>query len=449
MPAFAVPAFALTWWAACYLIGRDGPRPATWRAAAALAAYAAAVAIWTVHPAAVAAQVLLCAPALLWAGTAVALLPATLPERRQINLGWLVLAALFLVVVVALPQAGRLVVLAPLAGGLVLLGRFRDQIRPPMLPAALAVAAVLYGLGLTALLLPVDGRPTGLVLAAVGVDLLMLAFLVAVFDALDVGERLRPDLVRSATAALCATVLVGGPAVLTLIVVPDSTAVTLLQFAVVAVVMTAVGLAGPLRRGLDLLAFGGGADERLRRDRSVLLLLAEALPRRRPQQRLLTSDEDDFLRWTRQALDNYARLGRLMRSPLTDLPSVGRRLSGRTADQPLSRALELRSVLHQMVDRLRPAGEFATTDEWRHYNALHFCCVLGLDPYARRPRTDGLDRDTRRALDWMRRHVPRRSLRRWQAEAAAVVARRLRDEMVNTAPHPVPQGRRTTPTRST
>ena len=447
MSALTVPAFALTWWAACYLIGRDGPRPATWRAAAALAAYAAGVMIWTVWPAAVAAQVLLSVPALLWAGAAVALLPTTLPERRQINLGWLVLAVLFGVVVVALPQAGRLVVLAPLAGGLVLLWRFRDQIRPPMLPGALAGAAVLYAVALTALLLPIDLGSPGLVLAAIGLDLLILGFLIAVFDALDVGERLRPDAMRAAVAAVAATVLIGGPVVLTLIVVPDSTAVTLLQFGLVAVVMTAVGLAGRLRRGLDLLAFG--RDEQLRQDRSVLLLLAEALPRRRPRHRLLTSGDDDFLRFTRQALDNYTRLGRLMRSPLTDLPAVDRRLTGRTGDQPLTRALELRAVLHQMVDRLRPAGAFATTDEWRHYNAIYFCCVLGLDPYARRPRTDGLDRDARRALDWMRRYVPRRTVRRWQAEGAAVVARRLRDELVDAGARPAAPGRRATPTRST
>ena len=446
MPAFAIPAFALTWWAACYLIGRDGTRPATWRAAAALTAYALGVAMWTLEPAAVVAQVLLCAPALLWAGTTVALLPATLPERRQINFGWLVLAVPFLVVMVALPRAGRLVVLAPLAGGLVLLWRFRDQIRPPLLPAALTGTAVLYGLALTALLLPVDLGSPDLVLAAIGVDLLVLGFLVAVFDALDVGERLRFDLVRSAAAAVAATLLVGGPAVLTMLVLPDSTAVTLLQFGVVAVVMTAVGLAGPLRRGLDVLALGG--DERLRRDRAALLLLADALPRRRPGTLLRAAGEDEFHRFTAQALENYTRLGRLMRSPLTGLPAVDRRLAGRDPDQPLARTLALRLLLHEQVDRLRPAGAFATTDEWRHYTALHFCCVLGLDPYARRPRTDDLDRDTRRALDWLRRNVPRRSLRRWQAEGTAVVARRLRDEMVAEPSRAAP-GRRAAPTRST
>ncbi|MBM2621296.1 hypothetical protein JIG36_37915 [Actinoplanes sp. LDG1-06] len=448
MPALAVPAFALTWWAACYLAGRDPMRPAALRAAGALLTYAAGVALWTIDPDGTAAQVLLCLPALLWAGATVALLPSSVPERRQIDLGWMILAGVFLVMLVLLPPVVRLVAIAPLAGGLVLLWRFRDQVRPPRLTGALTVAAALYALALAALLLPVDLGSPGLVLAAIGLDLLVLGFLIAVSDALDVGERLRPDLLRSATAAVVMTVLVGGPVAVTLLAV-DRTAVTVLLFLVVAVVMTVSGLIGPVSRGLDVLAFRG--DERLRRDRSALLLLAEALPRHRERHDLLSTGEDDFLRYARQALDNYGDLGRLMRSPLTDLPAVDRRLSGRALDQPLERAVELRALLKDKVERLRPSGPFETTDEWRHYNALFFCTVLGLNPYGRKLRTDGLERDTRRAVDWMRRYVPRGTLRRWHNEAAALVAARLWDELIATDPRLLARqrGHRTAPTRST
>ncbi|WP_250001896.1 hypothetical protein [Actinoplanes sp. M2I2] len=455
MPAIAVPAFALTWWAACYLAGRDPMRPAALRAAGALLAYAAGVAVWTVDPDGVAAQVLLCAPALLWAGAAVALLPSSVPERRQIDLGWMILGGVFLVMAVALPAAGRLVVVAPLLGGLVLLWRFRDQVRPPMLTAALAVAATLYALALAALLLPVDLGPSGpvlpagLVVAAIGLDLLMLGFLVAVADAADTGERLRPDLIRSATAALVVTVLVGGPVAVTVWAVDDEPVLSFLQFAVLAAVMTAAGLGGPAHRALDLVAFRG--DEPLRRNRAALLLLAEALPRRWSRRRLRATAEDDFLRYARQALDNYGDLGRLMRSPLADLPAVDRRLTGRALDQPLERATELRAVLRDSVDSLRPAGSFDTTDEWRHYNALHFCTVLGLNPYARGMRTDGLERDARQAVDWMRGYVPRGTLRRWHNEGADLVAARLWTELTSGDARGVarPGDNRTAPTRST
>ncbi|MBU2661988.1 hypothetical protein KOI35_00560 [Actinoplanes bogorensis] len=431
MPAIAVPAFALTWWAACYLTGRDPTRAAALRAAGALISYAAGLALWTVDADGTATQVLFCLPALLWAGASVALLPSSVPERRQIDLGWMILAGAFLIVLVVLPSAGRLIVLAPLAGGLVLLWRFRDQVRPPLLTTALAVAAALYALALVALLLPVDLGAPGLVLAAIGLDLVVLGFLIAVSDALDVGERLRPDLVRSATAAVIAIVLVGGPVAVTLTTV-DEPIIMLLQFALVAVVMTVIGLIGPVRRGLDLLAFRG--DERVRRDRADLMLLADALPRHRERHRLPATSREDFLRYARQALDNYGDLGRLMRSPLTDLPEVDRRLDGRSSDQPLDRAVELRALLKDEVDRLRPAGELETTEEWRHYNALHFCTVAGLNPYARKMRTDGLERETRRAIDWMRRYVPRGTLRRWHNEGATLVATRLWDGLVAANP---------------
>ncbi|MET0417832.1 MAG: hypothetical protein ABW022_17630 [Actinoplanes sp.] len=450
MPALAIPAFALTWWAACYLIGRDPGRKASWRAAAALGAYAIGVAVWTVAPGSTAAEVLICVPALMWAGTAVAMLPVSLPERRQIDLAWGALSAALVVAAVLLPHVGRLIVLVPLAGGLLLLWRFRDQVQPPMLPAALTVAAGLYAAGLAALLLPLDLQPSGLLLAAIGVDLLILAFLVAVAEAIDVGDRLRPDLLRSVAVALGATVLAGGPAVFTILASPDRTGIAVLQFVLVGVVVTVAALSGPIRRWLDGIAFWN--DDRLRQDRSALLLLADALPRHRQRHRLITTSEEDFLRFTRQALDNYSDLGRLVRSPLTDLPAVDQRLTGRASGQPLGRAVALRTVLQEGVERLRPAGPFDVTDDWRYFIVLHYCTVLGLDPYGRRRKTDGLDRDAHRALDWMRRYVPRRVLRRWQIEGSTLVGNRLWKELGSTDPRwlsRLPAGKRPSPTRST
>ena len=194
------------------------------------------------------------------------------------------------------------------------------------------------------------------------------------------------------------------------------------------------------------------SDERLRGDRRALFLLGEALPRHRERHRLIATTEAEFLRFVRQALESYRDLGRLMRSPLTDLPAVDRRLSGRPGEQPLARALELRDVLQAAVAELRPTGPFSTGDDWRYYNALHFCCLLGLQPYGRRVRTDGLDREARATIEWIRRYVPRHLLRRWQAEACAEVARQLWDDMVSTDPRwltRVRAGKPSVTTRST
>jgi hypothetical protein len=255
MPAIAVPAFALTWWLAAYLIGRDVRRPVLWRAAGALAAYAVAVAAWTVDPDGAAARILLCVPALVWAGVAVGLLPDEVPDRRRLDRGALVVSAAFLAVVIVLPAAGRLVALAPLAGGLVLLWRFSDRVVPRMLPAAVTAAAALYALGLVVVLVPVDLGAPALVLAAMGVDLLVLGYLVAVADAVDAGERLLPDLRRSAVSGLAAALVTGGLATLTMLAAPGQRAVLILQFLLVAAVMSYAGLVGPARRGLDRIAF--------------------------------------------------------------------------------------------------------------------------------------------------------------------------------------------------
>jgi hypothetical protein len=428
----AVPVFALTWWLACYLIGRDPSRSVLWRAALALVTFASAVAAWTVAPAGALTAVLLCVPALAWAGAAIGLLRESLPERRHIERGWLVLSAVFLVMIAVLPRGGKLIALAPLAGGLVVLWRFRDVVRPRPLPMAVTGAASLYGLGLIALLLPVDLGSPALVLAAMALDLLVLGFLVAVADAVDGGERLHPDLRRSAVGALAAALLVGGPATLTMLAAPDLPVVAVLQFLVVAAVMTAVGLSGPVRRGLDGIAFVG--DERLRLDRAALLLVAETLPRRRERHSMIGLSQEEFVRLTERALNDFGDLGRLLRSPLIDLPTVERRLTGPGGDRPLARAIELRAVLAECVAWLKPTGLFGTTEDWRYYNALHYCCVIGVRPYDRAPRTDGLDRDSIRALEWFRGYVPQVSLLEWRSEGAALVAARLWGEVVRTDP---------------
>ena len=307
-----------------------------------------------------------------------------MPEYRQANRGWLVLAVVFLVLAAVLPGVGKLVALAPLAGAMVLLLRYRDRVRPAPLPSALAAAAILYSLGLVVVLGPIDLGPPEVVLAAIGLDLLLMGYLVAVSDAVESGERLRPDLTRSLLAAVLAVLVCGGPAALTMLAAPGRDAVIVLQFVLVAMVLSAVGLAGHLRAALDRLAFL--QDDPLRLSRNALLLAADALPRRRQRHQMRVLDADEFRRLTRRALEDFGDVGRLLRNPLIDLPTLDRRLTARgpgVGDQPLVRAAELRAVLVEHVARLKPAGAFGTTEEWRFFNALHYCSVLGLRPYQR------------------------------------------------------------------
>ncbi|AGL20559.1 hypothetical protein L083_7049 [Actinoplanes sp. N902-109] len=427
MLVLTVAAFCLSWWLGAYLVGRDPARRGLWLAAGALWAYAIGIAA--------SSETLLCVPALCWAGVAAQLLPHDAPERTLVVRGWPVAALVFLVPTVLLPGVGKLVALAPLAGGLVLLLRYRDRVRPQQLPLALSNAATLYVLALVAVLAPLEVGAPGLVTASLGLDLLLFGFLVAVADAVEAGERLFPDLRRSLIAAVVAGLLCAGPVAVTLLAGPAEPVVRVLQFVLVAVVMTAVGAAAPVRALLDRVAFL--SDDRLRRDRAALLLAADALVRRRERHRMIAMDETEFRRLTRRALTDFGDAGRLLRNPLVELPAVDRRLQARGAgagEQPLLRVAELRALLSEQVDRLRPEGAPGTSEEWRFYNALHYCCVLGLRPYDRAPQTDGLDRNARRVLDWIRRYVRREALELWIAQGGEQVATRLWRDLLSTDP---------------
>ena len=96
-------------------------------------------------------------------------------------------------------------------------------------------------------------------------------------------------------------------------------------------------------------------------------------------------------------------------------------------DAPLARATELKALLLETITRLKPAdGDFGTSDEWRHYNALYFYYVVGVRPYSVRTKVTELDPVARRALAWFVDQVPERTLHNWQAAAAKIVANELR-----------------------
>ncbi len=95
----------------------------------------------------------------------------------------------------------------------------------------------------------------------------------------------------------------------------------------------------------------------------------------------------------------------------------------------LQRATELRAVLSESIERLKPEkdGRFGTTDQWRHFNALYYPYVVGIKPYSRRTPGTALDEVTTEALEWFRDQVPQRTLYNWQNGAAMLVAQDLRE----------------------
>jgi len=368
-----VVAFGVAWWLGLYLLARDPAKPTLRRAGAGLLSYGLALVVDELRPLGdvltVVHAVLLILPAVLWAGVLVALRGGG-------------------------PRRGRPVVatlLVALAGGL-----------------------LLYGF---------VGEPRPLLLAAIGVDLVALGVCVAAFDSFDEGETLRRDMLHSLLLSAATAVLFGGQ-VAVAILLADRDGLGLLLYGVVAAAIAVQVLARPIQRAADRLALPAA----LRDTRAELREVADALPRRDETLALAELTETEFVRLTRRALSHYGDLGKLVSSPLTALPAIDARLAARGAsDAPLERATELKALLLDTIARLKPRdGDFGTSEEWRHYNALHFYYVVGVRPYSVRTKLTELDPVARRALSWFADHVPERTLHNWQAAAARVVAADLR-----------------------
>ncbi|MBB5788636.1 hypothetical protein [Jiangella mangrovi] len=436
MLVLAVAAFSVAWWLGLYLAGRDPSDAAMSRAGLGLVSYALALALSVFDGTVVDAvgYVLAGLPALIWAGVLIALLPPEDPYRAPADRVWrwtvlpLGVAELVAAAVVGgwwEPLTAALVLL-PLAAALVLVWRSMTRGPVGLRQGVVLLATLLFGLGAVAVLVPFGWLPDGVVLASVGIDLLVLGVVVAVTNALEAGEALGADLRRSAVGAGLAAVVFGGQVGLVSLAVDDGdrAALRALAFGVVAAAIAVVTLASSIQALLDRVAFAGTPD--LRSSRAELRDATDALPRRDEGASLAALDDDAFTRLVRDALRNYGDLGKLVSSPLLALPAVDARLAGREG-HALDRATELKALLLESIERLRPReAEFGTSEEWRYFNALYFPYVAGIRPYRRQPDLSGLDDVSRRAFDWLRRYVPERTLYNWQNAAARVVARDLR-----------------------
>ncbi|MBG0827094.1 hypothetical protein HS041_04875 [Planomonospora sp. ID67723] len=429
--------FGLTWWLGLYVIVRDprerGPR----RAGLGLLAYGLALAAGQVRAAAggpgaevlaAAEIVLIHLPVLLWAGAVLTLVPGSERLERTWSRGlvpvtlaalaWLVASGWDAEVSTAARAVAGVLLLAPLAGVLVLLLRAR----PPRVGRLVAVATLFFGLGAALLVFPLLGPARLFAVLAIDVDMAMLGVAIAMSSAFQAGEALWRDMLRSLLGAVVVAVASGGQVALAVALGEPTPALAALLFGVVAVAVAVQTLAGPVHRALDRIAFPG--DPGIRRERSELRDSAEALPRR--EQGPPPMEEGEFTRLTRRALAGYGDLGKLASSPLANLPAIDKRVTG---DSPLERAAELRNLLLESIQRLKPRdGEFGTSEEWRFYNVLYFPYVRGLRPYRRGAGRDGLTPEERQAFDWFLREVPERTLYNWQNAAAKLVADDLRTE---------------------
>jgi hypothetical protein len=444
MAAMSAVVFGLSWWLGLYLLARDPRKPVLVLAALGLTSFAVVVALDAVRVTRGTYADLLShlevylvvVPGVAWCAVLLELSRSSDTWRSRI--GELVTVA----VVAALALVGA--ALAGRVNGPLRLGHWvmfgvistatlaamvvavRRQGRPRRVIGVAVVATLFFALGNAILVIPLGLVPSWLALASTGFDVLMLGVAVALWDAFDEGQALRADMRRSFIGSVVVAVLFGGQALIGMAVTDDRTALTVLLFTSLAIAIGINVLADPLAGLLDRLAFSQSPD--LRADRAALRDAEAALPLRSDNP-LDGLDEDTFVRLTRRALGHYGDLSKLVASPLTALPAIGERLAARGApDQPLERANELKALLADRIAALKPrdAGDFGTTEQWRHYNSLYFPYVVGVRAYAQNATAAGLDPVARRAWQWFVTEVPQRSLHNWQNAAARVIAADLR-----------------------
>jgi hypothetical protein len=447
MAAASAVVFALSWWLGLYLLARDPRKPVLVLTAAGLTSFAAVVALDAVRVVS-GSDVLSSVEVFVVTLPGIAWL-AVLLELARTGDSWrgrsaqvALVATVGSVALFGAATAGNVdgplrfghwVMLAAISlSSLAALVLALRTARPPRrVFGFVAVATLFFALSNAIMVIPLGLVPSWLALAATGCDVALLGVAVAMSDALDEGQALRADMRRSFAAMALVAVLFGGQVLIGLGITGPSTALTVLLFTSLAVAIGVQVLAGPLAGLLDQLAFADAPD--LRADREALRRTEAALPRRASNP-LDDIDDEAFARLTRRALGHYNDLPRLVTSPLTALPEINDRLAARGAsDQPLERANELRALLAEHIDRLKPrdAGDFGTTEPWRYYNSLYFPYVVGVRAYAQNATAAGLDPVAREAWKWLVTDVPQRSLHNWQNAAARLIAVELRGQSVD------------------
>lgn len=441
--------FTLSWWLGMYLLARDPRKPVLALAAVGLCGFAAVVAadavraVW--HPVLLGRVEIYLAvlPGVAWFAV---LLELSRPCDRWTGrardvafIGGVGAAALIGATwagsVEGPPRAGHWLLFAVVSVS-TLAAMVKALIRPAQPGSALGVAAVatlFFALANAILIIPLGVVPSGIALASTGVDVLLLGLAVALWDAFDEGQALRLDMLRSFLACVAMAALLGGQVLiglwLTRTETVAQTALTVLLFTTIAVGVEVQVFVDRLAGLWDRLAFW--RRPALRADRAVLRGTEAALALRSTGP-LDDLDEETFVRLTRRALGHYGDLSKLVASPLTALPVIDERLAARGApDAPLERANELKALLADRIAALKPrdCGEFGTTEQWRHYNALYFPYVVGVRAYAQNATAAGLDPTARQAWQWLVTEVPQRSLHNWQNAGARVIAADLRGRM--------------------
>lgn len=444
LPLIQMTVYSLTLWFGLYLIARNIAKPGLRYAGLGLVTYALGLAIvvlfreqindsfWLFVP--------IMLPAIFWMDATLYLVPDVPVNRVNINIVLAMVAVMVVALVLGIvnPTLARWVIF--LIPPIFLFGasvRVRQAMQSdlPRRPLLLLLAAtIFFGLSAGLVLLPLGFFVLEWVLVAISMDIVFLGVVLAVLDARDEGISLWPDAIRSLTAAMLGVLIFGGQVVMVMAIMGNtSRPMMVLLFGLITSLLVLQAFFDNIQSLLDGAIFTSEPHVKERRD--TLRAVSSAVPRVDESRVFNQMDDNEFARLTRKAISHYSDLNKLASSPLIRMSLIDERLDQREQDDNvLSRANELKSILRESIEKLKPDtdNEFSTSDEWRYYNVLYFPYVIGLKPYSRRFYREDLDPHVEEALDWFKTYVPERTLYNWQRTAAQLVAQNLRERLYHT-----------------
>jgi len=363
-------------------------------------------------------QIFIFQPALLWAGGLLHLLPDESKARWLLPFyyyGQILVTELLIVFTLlgAFPNWATVFVVGfPIFIYLIILIFEQQKFQQTGRLALAFIGTIFFGLSI-GLFIPDGLIPEFWLVLAMGLDLIILGFGIAIHDAFQEGHDLRRSMWSSLQGAFFISLLIGGQVALVIMGLGLNLALLSLLF-------------GLLATGIAIVLFA----PRLRLTQSAEAVETSAR-NINPRMDFTAISDKDFVRYTRRALSYLDDLPKLASSPLTQLPIIDARLSHRNAHvDTLARTDELKSVLVEGINRLKPKtdSEFGSTNDWRYYNAIYFPYVAGLKPSRRSQTKESLTDYEIEALEWFRREVPERTLHNWQNKAAELIALDLREK---------------------
>jgi len=319
--------FGFTLWLGAYLLARNSQKATVQLTGWGLLAYALALAIQIIFDRFI--LILLLAPALLWIGAALHLLPEEDETRHTLIRIWAVTSVPFAILTLLNTWFAALAVIALIiCAGMIVKLALRSQFKNTF--ALLAVITLFVTLSAGLLILPLNWIPLSWGTALLGFDLILLGVTITAWDAFDEGESIRAHLLRSLVSTFY---FAGALALITILFSDDHILlISLITFGILTQTYS-----NAIQSLLDKLTLPQKTND----ERQTLRQTAEALP-------LLSTlepaslNEEQFTRLTRRALSHLGDLPKLATNPLVNLPSV-------QGANPLDRAHALKFLLVQSI----------------------------------------------------------------------------------------------------